>query len=159
MSREPWYESDDPGRVARGAGWRFGVGILVVLLVIALISIGVWGFKVVTSDVKGQGDATVQKNSANNRIAAQARFEDLYADIKATDAKLDAARDKAEANPKSQVAQTEFTGLQNYCLDVVADYNAEARKYLAEQFRAIDLPAQIDTQVPETDCKPTPKEQ
>lgn len=152
MSKTPWYDSDNPTTVARGAGWRIGLGILAVLAVIALISVGVWGFKVATSDVKGQGDATVQKNSANNRIAAQERFEDLYAEIQQTDAKIGAAKQAYKANP-TQVNQTNLTGLVNYCLDVVGDYNAEARKYTSADFRAVDLPAQISEFDSKTDCK------
>lgn len=147
-----WYDSDNPSTVVRGASWRAGVWIGVVLLVVALVSVGVWGFKVATSDVKGQGDAVVQKNSANNRIAAQERFEDLYADIKATDAKIAPARKAVKVNPTT-VNQTNLTGLINYCLDVVGDYNAEARKYTSADFRAIDLPAEISDLDSATDCK------
>ncbi len=147
-----WYDSDNPSTVVRGASWRAGVWIGVVLLVVALISIGVWGFKVATSDVKGQGDAIVQKNSANNRIAAQERFEDLYAEITQTDAKIGPAKQAFKANPTA-VNQTNLTGLVNYCLDVVGDYNAEARKYTSADFRAVDLPSQISTMDPATDCK------
>lgn len=152
--REPWYESENPTTVARGLSWRAAVWIVTVVAFVALIGIGSWAFRVATSDVKGRGDAVVQKNSAKNRIAAQARFEELYAEITSTDRKLLPAQERADADPKSTIARTEFTGLVNYCLDVVADYNAEARKYLAGDFRAMDLPAVIDGTAPETDCKP-----
>ena len=36
---------------------------------------------------------------------------------------------------------------------MVADYNAKARNYLAAEFRAADLPAQIDSLNPNTDCQ------
>lgn len=152
MNNTPWHQSDNPTTVARGAGWRIGVTVLVVLAVVAVISIGVWGFKVATSDVKGQGDATVQKNSANNRIGAMNRFEDMYAEIEQTDAKIGPAKQAFKAN-KTQVNQTNLTGLVNYCLDVVGDYNAEARKFTSADFRPVDLPARIDNLNPSTDCK------
>ena len=151
---DKWYDSDNPSRVVRGASWRGAVWVVGFLVFIAVVSIAWWAFTVAASDPKGRGDAIKEKNSSTNRIAAQQRFEDLYADIQATDAKLGPAKLALDANPDSQIKQTEFTGLSNYCLDVVGDYNAEARKYLAKDFRAFDLPAQIDTQLPATDCKP-----
>lgn len=148
-----WYDSDNPSTVVRGATWRAILWVLAVLLVVALVSIGVWGFKVATSDVKGQGDAVRTKNDSVNRIAKQELFEDYFADIQATDAKIGPAAEAAKADPTT-VNKTNLTGLVNYCLDVVGDYNAESRKYTAADFRAVDLPYQIDTTNPSTDCKP-----
>lgn len=149
-----WYDSDNPSKLARGGSWRLML-LIVAFIVFGLVVYAVlWGLGVVSAPIKGKGDAFKQKESANNRIAAQATFEDLYVDIKATDAKLAPAKQALKADPKSQVKQTQFTGLQNYCLDVVADYNAEARKYLAADFRSTDLPYEIDMQDPSTDCKP-----
>lgn len=147
-----WYDSDNPSTVVRGATWRTGVWVIAVLLFVSVIGVAVWGFGVLTSDVKGRGDAVVKKNSATNRISAQERFEDLYAEIVAADAKIGPARQAYKMNP-SPVNQTNLTGLTNYCLDVVADYNAEARKYTSEDFRSTDLPAQIDGFDSATDCK------
>jgi len=147
-----WYESDNPGTVARGAAWRIGVGVLALLALCAVIGIGAWGFGVATSDVKGQGDAVRQKNDATNRIAAQERFEDLYQEIVQADRRITVMADAAERDP-SAVNQTNLTGAINYCLDVVGDYNAEARKYTAAEFRAADLPARIDDLDPSTDCQ------
>ena len=152
MPREPWYESDNPDRVGRAI---FGRGVLIaiaVALLVALLGLAGWGVKVALSDVKGRGDQIVQKNSGTNRIAAQERFEQLYAEIKAADQKLDVYAAAVKADP-TYVTRQNFTGAQTYCLSVVADYNAEARKYTARDFRAIDLPEQIDTFNPTTDCK------
>ena len=41
----------------------------------------------------------------------------------------------------------------SYCLSKAAGYNADARSYLSEDFRAADLPAQIDPNLSTTDCK------
>lgn len=155
MTKQNWYDSDNPSTVARGGTWRAMVWITALVLFFTALGALLWAFGVFTAPIKGQGDAFKTKESGANRIAAQERFEDLHQDILATDRKLDAAQAKVRANPKSTVAQTELTGLTNYCLDVVADYNAEARKYTAADFRAVDLPAQIDDLDPATDCKPT----
>ena len=150
-----WHESDNPSTVVRGGTWRVMVWIVVVVVFVGLLSVALWAFGVFSSPIKGQGDAFKTKNSGTNRIAAQERFEDLHADILATDRKLDAAKAKAKAAPDSQVAQTEYVGLTNYCIDVVGDYNAESRKYTAQDFKSIDLPYQIDNTDPATDCKPS----
>lgn len=149
-----WYDSENPSTLARGGTWRVMVWIIAVVVFVLLLSLALWGFGVFTSPLKGRGDAYKQQQSSTNRIAAQARFEDLIADIKATDAKLLTAKKAVKTDPGNQILQTNFTGLTNYCLDIVGDYNAESRKYLAKDFKAWDLPGQIDRTSPETDCKP-----
>lgn len=151
--REPWYDSDDPGRVVRGGLSRGVVYTLAVLAVCALVGIGVWAFRVATSDVKGRGDATVIKNEARNRIRAQEGFEARYADIVASDRKIDVADRAASADPADRTLRQNAAGVRSYCLTVVGDYNAKARSFSSEDFRAADLPYQIDDTDPKTDCK------
>ena len=148
MSRTPWYESDNPDRIGLSIAGR----ILLAALAVALISGAGFGIKVALSGLFGQGDAIVQKNKGTNRIAAQERFESLYAEIHAADQRIDVLAAAAKADP-SYVNRQNLTGAQTYCLSAVADYDAEARKYTARDFRAIDLPEQIDTLDPATDCK------
>ena len=61
-------------------------------------------------------------------------------------------------NPGQQLKakQTTVTGLQQICQDAVASYNAEARKTIRAEWRAEDLPYQIDatSTTSETDCQP-----
>lgn len=128
---------------------------LASLLALALIGIGLWGFRVATSPIKGTGDAAITKNSSANWTAAQARFEDLYAGIIAADRKLDAAAERLAANPDDLTLQQTHAGIQSGCITLVGDYNAEARKYLAEDFKASDLPDQISNNDPNTDCEGT----
>lgn len=155
MARTHWSDSDDLGRVQRGLFGSIAIWTIGLTVLMGVIGIALYGFGVFSSDAKGRGDALKQKNSATNRIFAQATFEDLFTELKATDAKLDQA--KSDATSGDRTAQTNFTGLTNHCLDVIAQYDAEARKYLTAQFRAADLPAKIDTLDPTTDCKPTDK--
>lgn len=151
---QKWYDSDNPSTVVRGGTWRAMIWVLSIIAFFVIIGLLSWGFKVFTAPVKGQGDAYREQQSSTNRIASQARFEDLYQEILQSDAKLAPAKAALDVNPKDPIKSTEYTGLMNYCLDVVGDYNAEARKYLAKDFRAIDLPPQIDPLDPATDCKP-----
>lgn len=135
-------------------GFRFGLGWwLIVIVIVLAISAGIWALNVAASGPKGQGDAIIQKNSAANWVAAQARFEQDYQDILATDQKIVAAHTALQTNPTDPTLQTNYSGLTSYCLSKVAGYNADARSYLSEDFRASDLPAQIDPTLSTTDCK------
>jgi hypothetical protein len=153
--REPWYDSDNPTRVVRGGSWRAGVWLIGAIVFFGLIGIGVWGFKVVTSDVKGAGDQTRITNDGRNRIAAQEAFEALYQQIQAYDRNLDqAAKDKAE-HPNDAFFATNYSGLVKTCNDAVAQYNADARKVSRAKWLSPDLPYEIDTTDPKTDCLET----
>lgn len=155
MTREPWYESDNPGRVVRGGSWRLGLFVIAVVLFVGAIGVGAWLFSVGTSDIKGQGDAERTKNAAGNRIAAQEGFEQAYADVKAADQRIDVMAIARKADPADVVARTNYTGSITYCIQVRADYDARARKFTQGEFRAADLPYQIDPRDPATDCKET----
>lgn len=157
MTRQRWYHSDNPVTVVRGATWRGYIWIACAVVFVGALSVGIWAFKVHTSDVRGRGDAVSRKNSGDNRIAQQEAFERLYADIVATDRKIDTAAAALARTPDSVVAQTTLTGTIQYCISIVGDYNAKARSYTAEQWRSTDLPAQIDSNDPATDCKETAK--
>ncbi len=142
MDRTRWYDSDNPSTVARGATWRAGVWVVAVVAFVGLLGAGIWAFNVATSDVKGRGDAVRITNDGRNRLAQQAYFEQTYADIKAADLNLDLPGEDVEK-----------AGRLAYCRRLVADYNAAARKEVAEAFRSADLPAQITDADPATDCK------
>ncbi len=135
---------------------RLGRIAAVVSVVVIVLPLTLWGAKVALSDLFGQGNAIIKKNDATNRISAQERFESLYAEIVNADRRLDVLKDALDNDP-SYTNKVNFTGGQTYCLSVVADYNAEARKYSARDFRSFDLPAQIDNWDETTDCKPTPE--
>lgn len=126
----------------------------IILLVIgAVIGIIWWTLSVTFSGVKGQGDAQIQKNSAANWTKAQAEFERTYASIKSQDKNITIAWNELQADPKNQVKQTNYSGLVRNCNDTVAFYNSKAREFLAKDFRASDLPSEIDGSDPTTDCK------
>lgn len=142
-----------------------GLGIF---LAIVVISIGGFLIKVALSDPVGRGNQIIEENSVNNRTGAQAFFEDTYETIKAQDAKIINAKNDLElyqntARPEGiagnqyderlrQLEQT-VTGIKSVCLDAVADYNAEARKTIRSKWRSQELPYQIITTDPTTDCE------
>lgn len=154
---EHWLDSNDPTRVQRGMFGSMTYWVVGLLVLSSLVGIAVWLFGVATSDLKGRGDAAQIKNSGINRIAAQERFEERYQDILATDRKIDVAKTALNADPKNQTLVTNYTGVVQYCIDIVGKYNADALKYTSEAFRTADLPAQIDNHNPATDCKENTK--
>ena len=126
------------------------VGIIVALVLL------IWGgfaLKVALSGPKGVGDAIIQKNSAENWTKAQAEFEDLYAGIQSQDKKLNAAAAVLAKAPTDRTYQQTYSGIQSGCTSLVAEYNAKSRKFLAADFKAADLPYQIDETDSRFDCK------
>ena len=153
--RVPWHESENPSRVVRGASWRIGAWIVGVMVFFGLIGAGIWGFKVATSGIKGEGDKTRIVNDGKNQIASQEAFEALFAQIQAYDRNLDqAAKDKAE-HPGDAFFATNYSGLVKTCNDAVFQYNADARKISKSKWMSADLPYEIDLNNPLTDCKET----
>src|SRR5262245_61099104 len=151
--REPWYESENPTTVVRGATWRGGIWLAAAVVIRGLIGGVIWAFRVVTSEAKGAGDAAMQINSGKNRIAAQETFEALYQQILAYDRNLDqAAKDKAE-HPGDSFFATNYSGLVKICNDAVGQYNADARKVSRAKWLTDDLPFEITPANPETHCK------
>ena len=155
--RGPWYESDNPTRVARGASWRVALWVLGVVVFAGLITAGIWAVKVATSDVRGTGDTVSKVNSRDNRIFAQEHFFTLYNALLAYDQQLDqAAADKAE-HPGDQFYATNYSGMVKTCIDARNQYNADANKVTQAKWRDASLPFQIDETDPKTDCKEAEK--
>jgi len=153
----------DPRRV------KFMIAALVAVAIITPIAI--WGIQVATSDTRGAGNTEIARNSAENRVRAQAFFEQAYEDVQKFDVQVvDAQKaydDFVTNNPKPSAddlvaaqiysqqlnsRQVTLTGLQQQCQNTVANYDAEARKTLAAEWRSPELPYKIDGS-PATDCK------
>ena len=146
--------------------------ILAVLLAVVIIApVSIWGFRIATSDTRGAGNVEIERNSAENRVRSQAFFEQSFEDIKKFDLQIGDAQkaynDFVTNNPKPSAddlvaaqiygqqlnsRQVTLTGLHQQCQNTVANYDAEARKTLAAEWRSNELPYQIDGS-PETDCK------
>lgn len=142
-----------PMRTILGLTVRAWVIVAVVLVLGGITTAALWAGGVFTSDIKGQGDAQIIKNSAPNRVGAQQSFEDLYAEIKASDKNINVTAANLKKKPGDAKLETELSGQMQYCNGLVGEYNADARKFLMEQFRSADLPHQIDDSDPATDCK------
>jgi hypothetical protein len=133
-----------------GAGWLI---VIVVLVLGGLISAGIWALGVATSGVKGQGDAVKINNSAENWTAKQAFFEEKFEAVKAADKKIGLYTKSLAANPTDRTAQTNLDGITSQCINYTAEYNAESRKFLSQDWKSSDLPYQINDVNSSTDCK------
>ena len=147
---------DDEREERRQANMWMGLGIkwwIIIALLIAGFIIGAWLFNVTTSGVKGQGDAQIEKNSAQNWVQAQADFHRYYEGILADDRKIDDTAAELEESPDDAVLKTNLTGLKNHCQDLVATYNTKAQSFLSQDFRDAGLPERIDLNNSTTNCK------
>jgi len=126
---------------------------VLAVVVLVILSWGGYALSVAMSGPKGVGDAIKTKNSAKNWTDAQAGFEDSYQAIVSADKKIAVHQEALKAEPQSPILQTNLTGTTSMCISAVAQYNADSRKYLKEEFKSADLPYQIDSTDPATDCK------
>ncbi len=171
MSKTLEEKWDD--EIERWTPRRVKTWVWVLIAAVVIVPVFAWGISVATSGPRGAGDVVRERNSAINRVSAQAFFEDTYASVKKFDVQLTDAQkvlDQFVANtPKPsdsdlvatqlytqqlQSRQTTVQGIQSECRNAAAAYNAEARKTLRAEWRSPDLPYQIDGSSPSTDCLP-----
>lgn len=156
--RPAWRDDIREGNaIARSISWRAAIWIVATIIGIGAIGGGIWAVKVATSDVRGAGDATRITNDGRNRINAQEWFHGQYAQIRTADRNLDQAARIAAAKPGDDIAQTNYTGLMNRCVEMVNNYNAEAMKMSRGKWLDPALPFQIDNNDATTDCKENTK--
>lgn len=121
-----------------GAG-AFIVGVIVLIL---LLLLGVWGFRVLFAPQAGKGDARITRESGVNRLGQQEYFERTHAAIQAQKGVISVQKQALDSgNGDVRTLQTNYTGAVQRCMTMVGEYNAAARTERAEQFRAADLPA------------------
>lgn len=165
LSELPNY---DPEIRPRRWKWLF---VAVVILAIAGPLIG-WAVAVAVAPAKGAGDVRRDVNTSTNRIDKQELFEQRIADVRSLDQRAGLALgdyqsagcktpaqalpgDEGQALTTCQKLYGNYTGARNRCVEVLNNYNADARKISAARFRAADLPASLpdpnDTAA--TDCQ------
>lgn len=138
------------------AKWTVRAWLIVGLIIVFILGTAalLWGLRVGTSDVKGRGDSEIIKNDARNRIRAQEGFEKLFTEIQAADRNLTTTAEVLLGKPNGDMKlETELIGQKHYCAGLVAEYDAKARSFTQEDFRAADLPLKIDPLNGTTDCK------
>jgi flagellar biosynthesis/type III secretory pathway M-ring protein FliF/YscJ len=137
---------------ARHGFWFVAKWVAASVALVLVIGALIWVITVVSSDTKGAGDAHKQNQSGTNRIAKQEMFQQLYNDIKAADQNVDLMYQTKTDDP-SYVNKTNYTGAVAHCRQLVANYNAEAKKYTSADWRDNELPSEIDSTNKQFDCK------
>ena len=143
----------DERREVRSAGWYILRWVIALIVAAVVLSAGLWVLSVTTSGARGQGEGIKQRNSAENWLDAQARFEENFAEYESTLVRIAQFHSVHLADTSDAVAKTNWLGSISHCTDVVADYNADARNFLREDFLASDLPDRIE---PRTCTETTP---
>ncbi len=157
-------ENDRPTR--KGVVWA----VVIMFALVVVLPLGLWLGGVYASPVVGKANAYRDKHGATNWTQAQAAFERDWASILKLDKQTSAAADDLDlynkmypvnpnAGPGNAVEEqranlaVDYKGARQQCQNAVADYNAAARTYTLRDFRAADLPQQIDDNDPAFDCK------
>lgn len=160
MSWDKRFE-DNPGRTSL----QVYVVILIVLLIsVWAISAATFGMRVATAGLVGRGEAHIQKESANNRIAQNSAFYAQYESIQKYDKQIkDAQKDlddwvrengnKLETSPLNTLSQRRafleetVKAFRNSCQTTATNYNTDAQAYISKDFRDANLPERIDLEV------------
>lgn len=135
--------------------WTVILWAVVGILVLWGLVIAVWGFRVATAGIYGAGEARIQIQSAEFRIAAVNRFFNRCAAIQRNEAQIDALLLTLEEEGLSQrtreLTLTQLAGVRATRDGGIFTYNTEAANtYTFGQFRDEDLPFRIpDTEYPE----------
>lgn len=133
-----------------------GIGAVVLVIVLAIggFFIEQWWTRT-TAPIKGRTNQISSINGAENRTFQQEHFETLYGDIKGYVQQIhiqQQALNQSAPGPERDHALVILTGLRDQCVSTVQQYNADANKISADDFRTADVPYQIDQSDPTTDC-------
>lgn len=138
--------------------------VTVVALLLALVLaflIAVYGFGFLqreTADFRGETEQ-IENTQADGdyRMAAYNHFYDMCAGVQSTESKISNMEDELEVTESEQrttVLTTSITAAKNKRAELIAEYNADARKEAtAGQFKASDLPYELNENEEETICE------
>jgi hypothetical protein len=142
--------------------WAIIGGALLLIVVIALSTMAIFGFGLFqrgTADFRGKTQQIEQtKANGSYRIASYEKFFDECAAVQDDEASITSLKEELSGNPKpsdSRIGQinASLTALRASRVEKINHYNADARKTATEgQFRASDLPYQLDKTNEETSC-------
>jgi len=141
------FDADSRQVGARVLGWS-----LTTIVVVVLILVGIFALTVLWAPWKGQGEAFKTKNTGTNRIRAQEEYVQTWNDILAADKRVDAMW-RAKKDDPTSVNKTNYNGAVNFCIQLVADYDALSDKYTSADYRPEGYPERIDPLDKTTDCK------
>lgn len=135
--------------------------IAILLGIILLFLVAVYGFGFLqreTADFRGEtGQIEQTKANSNFRIAAYDSFYDACASVRSLESKISNMQEELDSTTEGQretVLKTSITASKNKRAELIESYNADARKEATRgQFRASDLPYELDESVEVTICE------
>lgn len=125
------------------------VWFVCLALIFIAVPIAVWAFRVETADIKGRGDAEMTIQAAPYRMTKYNYFFDLCVSVQNAEASIDTLTSQLNnTTDEGQrfIVRQNLNGALAARANGINMYNAEARKYTAEEFRDSDLPEQLSTQ-------------
>jgi hypothetical protein len=128
---------------AKATGGALVWGI-VILIIIAILGGLIWGFNVMTSGVKGQGDAVRINNSAENWTEKQRKFEKLNEAVISNKELVALHKENLASDPDNLTLKQTLAGVRSGCVKSVSAYNAESRMVLSQDWKSPDLPYKHD---------------
>lgn len=135
--------------------------ILSILILVTVFLVAVYGFGFLqreTADFRGEtGQIEQTKANSDFRIASYDHFYDTCASVRSLESKISNMQEELEETEGTQretVLKTSITASKNKRVELIESYNADARKEATRgQFRASDLPYELDINEEETICE------
>lgn len=137
------------------------IATLSVVTVVVVFLIAVYGFGFLqrgTADFRGE-TKQIENTKANSsyRIAAYDQFYDKCASVQSIESKIknmESELEGTEGVQRKSVLNTSITAAKNKRAEMIASYNADARKEDTRgHFKASDLPYELNENEEETVCE------
>lgn len=127
---------------------RHVVGIVLLSLFVVIgIPVLIWMTRVETAGIRGQGNLEMTVQSAPNRWVQYNHFFDLCVSVQNAETTIDNETKRLEAETiakeKSHISAN-ISAAHSTRQNGINQYNADAQKFGAEQFRDSDLPERLD---------------
>lgn len=134
------YEDSGP------SGARITLIAFLGVILLLLIPIAVWQFRVDTADIKGEGDAKMTVAAAPNRLAKYSYFFALCTSVQNAEQTIDSETNRYNLETDSTVKSrilANISAAQIVRANGINTYNAESIKYTSNQFKDSDLPYRL----------------
>lgn len=137
-----------------------GVGVFILVAIAVVFLIAVYGFGFLqreTAEFRGEtGQMEDTKANSDYRIASYDDFYDVCSSVQSIEGKIKNMEEELEETDDKQREATlkpSITASKNKRVELIKSYNADARKEATKgQFRASDLPYELDENEEETVC-------
>lgn len=123
---------------------------------LAVIVAGSWAYRYYTAEIRGIIGQEERVQSPLHRMGAYERFYAMCASVRGHEATLAAQRallNGATDDSEIRRVRANIAGIEAHRARIIEDYNSRARmEHTQGQFRASDLPYQLNREVENTQC-------